>query len=112
MIKYFNRCFCYTHIDLIFHILIRHGVVHLVYCAVLVELDSGLFPLSELERGSRQRWHDRLFFPKIQTAPAAVVLFHSASSKGVARSGASNGFSAPRNKLSLLHSFFWNSLAS
>ena len=36
MIKYFNRCFCYTHIDLIFDILIRHGVVHLVYCDVIV----------------------------------------------------------------------------
>lgn len=36
IIKYFNRCICYTHIDLIFDILIRHGVVHLVYCDVIV----------------------------------------------------------------------------
>ncbi len=76
MIKYFNRCFCYAHIDLIFDILIRHRVVHFVYGDVIVELDSGLF--------------------------------HSASSKGVAGNGASNGFSSPRNKLSLLQSFFWN----
>ena len=31
VIKYFNRCICYTHINLIFDILIRHGVEHSVY---------------------------------------------------------------------------------
>ena len=55
IIKYFNRCICYTHIYLIFDILIRHGVVHLVYCDVIVELDSGLFPLSQFKGCSRQR---------------------------------------------------------
>ena len=64
MIKYFNRCFCYAHIDLIFDILIRHGVVHLVYCDVVVELDSGLFPLSQFEGCGRQRCQQWLFFPK------------------------------------------------
>ena len=64
MIKYFNRCFCYAHIDLIFDILIRHGVVHFVYCDVIVELDSGLFPLSQFEGCGRQRCQQWLFFPK------------------------------------------------
>ena len=76
IIKHFNRCICDTHINLIFDILIKHGVEHSVYCDVIVELDDGLFPLSQ--------------------------------SKGVAGNGASNGISSPRNKLSLLHSFFWN----
>ena len=64
MIKYFNRCFCYAHIDFIFDILIRHGVVHLVYCDVIVELDSGLFPLRQFEGCGRQRCQQWLFFPK------------------------------------------------
>ena len=55
IIKYFNRCICYTHIDLIFDILIRHGVVHLVYCDMMVNPDCGLFPLSQFKGGSRQR---------------------------------------------------------
>ena len=64
MIKYFDRCFCHAHIDLIFDILIRHGVVHMVYCDVVVELDSGLFPLSQFEGCGRQRRQQWLFFPK------------------------------------------------
>ena len=47
MIKYFNRCYCHMHINLIFDILIRHGVIHLVYCDVVVELDRGLSPISQ-----------------------------------------------------------------
>ena len=50
-----NRCICYTHINLIFDILIRHGVEHSVYCDVIVKLDGGLFPLSQFKRCSRQR---------------------------------------------------------
>ena len=55
IIKYFNRCICYTHINFIFDILIRHGVEHSVYCDVIVKLDGGLFPLSQFKRCSRQR---------------------------------------------------------
>lgn len=55
VIKYFNRCVCYAHIDLIFDILIRHGVVYLIYCDVIVELDGGLFSLSQFKECGRQR---------------------------------------------------------
>ena len=37
----FNGSVGYPHIDLIFDILIRHRVVHLVYCDVIVELYRG-----------------------------------------------------------------------
>ena len=51
-------------------------------------------------------------YGSVVLGPRAVSYTHlSASSKGVAGSSASNGFSSPRNKLSLLHSFFWNFLA-
>ena len=40
-----------------------------------------------------------------------VACFQVASLKRVAGSGASNGFSSPRNMLSLLPSFFWNGFA-
>ena len=55
IIKNFNRCICYTHIDLILDILIRHGVEHLLYCNVIVELHSGLFLLGKFKGCGRQR---------------------------------------------------------
>ena len=53
--KNFNSCVCHPHIDLIFDILMRHGVVHTVYCDVIVELDGGSFPLGRFEGCGRQR---------------------------------------------------------
>ena len=41
VLENFNSCICYPHIDLIFDILVRHRVVHLIYCDVIVELHSG-----------------------------------------------------------------------
>ncbi len=38
ILENFNCGVCYPYIDLIFDILIRHGVVHLIYCNVIVEL--------------------------------------------------------------------------
>ena len=45
----------YSHIDLISDILIRHRVVHLVYCDVIIKLNGSGFPIAEFKAGSRQR---------------------------------------------------------
>ena len=55
IIKNFNRCICYTHINLIYDILIRHGIEYLLYCDVIVELHSGLFLLGKFKGCGRQR---------------------------------------------------------
>ena len=73
-VKNLNYCFCYSHFDLVFDILVRHGVVHLVYDDVVVELDGSLSPIRQFEAGSRQCRQQRLFFPKKQTEPAAFFL--------------------------------------
>jgi len=50
----FNGSVGYPHIDLIFDILIRHRVVHLVYCDVIVELYCGGTMFNEFKPGGWQ----------------------------------------------------------
>ena len=53
MIENLNGCICYSHIDLIFDILMRHRVVHFVYSDVIIELYDGFFPFAHFKAGSR-----------------------------------------------------------
>ena len=54
IVKYFNSGVCHPHINLIFDILIGHGVVHTVYCDVIVELYCGGTMLNEFKPGGWQ----------------------------------------------------------
>ena len=62
-----------AHIHLQLDILIRHRVVHALYADMVIVLDSGDFPNSQLERSCRQRLQKELFLGKTG-CPAAFSL--------------------------------------
>ena len=55
VLENFNGGIRHPHIYLIFDILIRHRVVHPIYCDVIVELYCGGTMFSRFKAGGRQR---------------------------------------------------------
>ena len=69
----FNKIFGDANVNLLFDIFIGDRIIHPIDKYVIIILDSGLFPLSQFERSSRQWFQYRFFFPKKEAEPAAIL---------------------------------------
>ena len=60
-----------AHIHLLLDVLIRHGIIHALHADMVVILDGGNLPDSQLKRRGRKRQQKQLLFRKT-SCPAAL----------------------------------------
>ncbi|MGE5630018.1 MAG: hypothetical protein ACM3TR_02850 [Caulobacteraceae bacterium] len=75
IVKYLDNIARNAYVYLLLYIFVRNRVLlHLIYGYMIIELNSGCFPVRQFIGGSRQWCQEWLFFPKKDAVSTAFFL--------------------------------------